>query len=53
MCVKLPPKDLNPNSCPSHPTSTYIYKVIIAPRVCNGKTKQYEMCKIVIDQYIV
>ena len=49
MCVKLPPRDLNPDPYPSHSTSTYTCEVIIAPRVCNGKTKQYEMCKIVID----
>ena len=36
MCVKLPHGDLNSNSCHSHLTSTYIYKVTIAPRVCNG-----------------
>ena len=33
MCVKLPPKDLNPSLYPLHLTSTYIYGVTIAPRV--------------------
>ena len=23
MCVKFPPRDLNPDSCPPHPTITY------------------------------
>ena len=32
MCVKLSPRDLNPDSCPSHPTSIYIYKVTTAPK---------------------
>ena len=35
MCVKLPYRDLNPNSCLSHPTNTYTCEVTIAPRVCN------------------
>ena len=33
MCVKLPPKDLNSNPCPPHPTKTYTCRVTIAPRV--------------------
>ena len=33
MCVKLPLGNLNPGSCPSHPTNTYTCEVIIAPRV--------------------
>ena len=36
MCVKLPPGDLNPNPYPSHPTSTYTYGVITAPRMHGG-----------------
>ena len=36
MCVKLSPKDLNPNPYPPHPTSTYTCGVTIAPRVCGG-----------------
>ena len=34
ICVKLPPGDLNPNPYPLHPTSTYTYRLIITPRVC-------------------
>ena len=36
MCVKLLLKDLNTGPCLSHPTSTYIYGVTIAPTVCGG-----------------
>ena len=36
MYVKLPPEDLNLNSYPPHPTSTYTCGVTIAPRVCGG-----------------
>ena len=36
MCVKLSPKDLNPDLYPLHPTSIYTYRVTIAPRVCDG-----------------
>ena len=36
MYVKLSPKNLNPDSCPPHPTSIYTYEVTIAPRVCGG-----------------
>ena len=36
MCVKLPPGDLNPDPCPTHPTSTYTCGVTTAPRVCSG-----------------
>ena len=36
MCVKLLLGDLNPNPYPLHPTNTYTYRVIIAPRVCDG-----------------
>ena len=34
MCVKLPPRDLNPDPYPPHPTSTYTCGVTIAPSVC-------------------
>ena len=34
MCVKLSPRDLNPNPCPPHLTCTYICGVTIALRVC-------------------
>ena len=36
MCMKLPLGDLNPDSCPPRPTSTYTCIVTIAPRVCDG-----------------
>ena len=36
MCVKIPPRDLNPGPCPLHLTSTYTYEVTIAPKVCGG-----------------
>ena len=36
MCVKLPLGDLNPDPYLSDSTSTYIYRMIIAPRVCRG-----------------
>ena len=32
MYVKFSPRDLNPDFCPSHPTSTYYCKVTIAPK---------------------
>ena len=34
MCVKLPPRDLNFDPYPPHPTSTYTCGVTIALRVC-------------------
>ena len=37
MCVKLSLRDLNPGSCPSHPTSIYTYGVITALRVRSDK----------------
>ena len=36
MCVKLPPRDLNPDPYPLHPTSTYTCGVTTAPRVYGG-----------------
>jgi len=38
MYVKLPPRDLNLSSCLPHPSSTYIFEVTIASRVCGGGT---------------
>ena len=35
MYVKKFPGDLNPNPYPSYPTSTYIYRVTIASRMCS------------------
>ena len=37
MYVKLLPKNLNLDLCPSHPTSTYTCGVTIAPKVCGGQ----------------
>jgi len=34
---ELPPRDLNPNIYPSHPTSTYTYGVTTAPTIRGGK----------------
>ena len=36
MCVKLLPRDLNPDSYPAHPTNTYTYEVITTPKVHGG-----------------
>ena len=36
MCVKLLPRDLNPDPCPPHPINTYIYGVTITLRTCSG-----------------
>ena len=36
MCVNLSLGDLNLDSYTPHPTSTYIYRVIVALRVCGG-----------------
>ena len=44
MCVKLHPKDLNPDPYPQHPTSTYTYGVTIGPRVCGGLTHNTVEC---------
>ena len=38
MYVKLPPGDLNPGPCPSHPTSTYTCGMTTAPRVRNDES---------------
>ena len=37
MCVKLSPRDLNPDPYSLHPTDTYTCEVTIALRVCGGK----------------
>ena len=39
MCVKFPSGDLNPSSCPLHPTNTYTCRVTTAPRVDSGINK--------------
>ena len=42
MCVKLPPRDLNPSLYPPHPINTYTCEVTNAPRMCNGRGKSFE-----------
>ena len=37
MCVRLLFGDLNPDSCPQHPTRIYICGVITVPRVCGSE----------------
>ena len=37
MCVKFPPRNLNPGRYPLHSTNTYTCGVTITPRVCGGK----------------
>ena len=37
MCVKLSPKNLNPDPYLPHLTNTYTCGVTIAPRVCGGR----------------
>ena len=37
MCVKLPPRDLNPDPYPPHLTSVYTCEVTTTPRVYNGE----------------
>ena len=36
MCVKLPPRDLNPDPYPPYPSSIYTYGVTTALRVRSG-----------------
>ena len=49
MCIKLPPKDLNLGPYPPHPTSTYTYRIIIAPRVCGGRNNILCVRKLCIE----
>ena len=37
MCIKLPPKDLNPNIFSLHPTNTYICRVTIVLKAHGDK----------------
>ena len=41
MYVKLPPRDLNHDTYPSHLTSTYTYGVTFALRVCGGRVRLF------------
>ena len=47
--MKLLPKDLNLGPYLPHPTSTYTYEVIIAPRVCGGKNNILCVRKLCIE----
>lgn len=46
--MKVPPKDLNPNSYPSHPANTYTCGITTALRVRSDKSG-----KIIIERKIV
>ena len=46
--MKLPPKDLNPNSCPPHPTSTYTYRVTTVPRVHGGTLTSFLISHMIL-----
>ena len=39
MCVKLPPRDLNPYSCIPYPTNTYTCRITTIPRMYGGKRR--------------
>ena len=47
--MKLPPKDLNLDPYPPHPTSTYTYGVIITPKVCNDRNNILCVRKLCIE----
>ena len=42
--MKLSSKDLNPDSCPPHPTRTYICEMTIAPKVHSGIILSLKSC---------
>ena len=42
MCVKLPPRNLNPNPYPQYPTNTYSYGVTIALKVCDDNQSRID-----------
>ena len=50
MYVKLPPRDLDPDICPLHPTSTYTCGVTIAPRVYDGNKNKKLKCNTLGSQ---
>ena len=43
ICVKLPSEDLNPDPCSPHPTSTYICRITITPRVYDDIEKLFKL----------
>ena len=47
--MKFPSKNLNPGPYPPHPTSTYTYGIIIAPRVCGGRNNILCVRKLCIE----
>ena len=47
MCVKLTTGDLYYDSYPTQPTSTYTYRVTIAPRVRGSAIKSFDVLKII------
>ena len=53
MRVKLPSGDLNPNSCPPHPTNTYTYRVTTAPEVHDEKKiRLYTFLERVLNGFV-
>ena len=42
VCVKLPLRNLNPDLCFPHSTSTYTYRVTNVLRMCSGKCGGFE-----------
>ena len=52
MYVKLPPRDLNPDICPLHPTSTYTCGVTIAPGVCGGEWREIVKAKSIVWDWV-
>ena len=52
MFITLPPRNLNPNLYPPHPTSTYTCGVTTAPRVRGDSSERvlncYKFCKMLI-----
>ena len=45
MCMKFPPRELNPNSYPPHPTSTYTCGLTIVSKMCS------DMRELLISSY--
>ena len=48
MRVKLLPRDLNPNSCLPHPTSTYTCRVTTAPKVRGGALTSFLISHMIL-----
>ena len=43
--MKFPLRDLNPDPCLPHPTSTYTCRVTAAPKVRGGHLTKVSLCK--------